>query len=208
MDMILHDGSVSRGLFRRLTNRKVQGINVIACTHVTVSNAPPHAHEAAARRVVAARCAIITVSDTRTRATDTGGKHILDQLTENGHFVASYVIVPDCLQTIRHAVLQECDEAELIILTGGTGISKHDNTYEAVQPVFNKEIVGFGELFRALSYQEIGSASMLSRAVAGTFKDSIVFSVPGSLPAVRLAMERLILPEIRHLVSELRKHQA
>ena len=168
---------------------------------------PQHAHESAANQIEAVSCAVITVSDTRTKATDSGGRQIIDQLTEDGQTLFSYVLVPDNVDDIQRSVELYSRQAEIVILTGGTGISHRDNTYEAVHSLFDKELPGFGELFRALSYQEIGTASMLSRAVAGTYLDAVVFSIPGSVPAVRLAMERLILPAIKHLVSELRKHK-
>ena len=99
-------------------------------------------------------------------------------------------------------------DADVVLLTGGTGISKRDNTHEAVKALLDKELPGFGELFRSFSYQEIGAAAMLSRAIGGVYRSTVVFSMPGSLPAVRLAMQELIIPELRHLASEIRKHLA
>ena len=116
--------------------------------------------------------------------------------------------MPDSPNLVQKAVRELATEADAVLLTGGTGISNRDNTLEAVRALLDKEMPGFGELFRSLSYEEIGAAAMLSRAIGGVYKGTVVLSMPGSLPAVRLAMEKLIVPEIRHLVSEIRKHYA
>lgn len=153
-------------------------------------------------------CKIITVSDTRTRETDKSGQLMMELLKEKGHEIGDYVIVKDCEQSIKEEVLKGANDPNIdcIITNGGTGIAKRDVTIETVEKLFDKAIPGFGELFRKLSYEEdIGSAAILSRAVAGVIGDKAVFSTPGSRGAVRLAMEKLILPELGHIVGELRK---
>jgi len=153
-------------------------------------------------------CKIITVSDTRTKDTDKSGKLMIELLENAGHLITDYVIVKDEAEPIKNEVLKGCDnpDIDVILTNGGTGIAKRDVTIETVQRMFEKEITGFGELFRMLSYQEdIGSAAILSRAAAGVVKDKAVFSTPGSTGAVRLAMEKIILPEIGHVVRELKK---
>ena len=153
-------------------------------------------------------CMIITISDTRTKETDISGKYLQDILDKNGHHVVRYSIVKDEPEAIRQ-LLQEgiiSKDIQVILCHGGTGISLRDRSYEAVVQILEKHLDGFGELFRMLSYQEIGSAAMMSRAVAGIAGDTVIFSMPGSKGAVELAMEKLILPELGHLVWELRKH--
>ncbi|MEH7122801.1 molybdenum cofactor biosynthesis protein B [Bacillus sp. JJ1503] len=153
-------------------------------------------------------CKVITVSDTRDKVTDKSGKLMIERLQEEGHIVKDYVIVIDDAVELRTEVLKGCEDPEIdVVLTnGGTGIALRDITIETVKELFDKEIIGFGELFRMLSYQEdIGSAAILSRAVAGVVKNKAVFSTPGSSGAVRLAMNKLILPEIGHVVRELKK---
>ena len=153
-------------------------------------------------------CMIITISDTRTKETDISGKYIQDLLEKNGHHVVQYSIVKDEPEAIRQ-LLQEgivSEDIQVILCHGGTGISLRDRSYEAVVQILEKHLDGFGELFRMLSYQEIGSAAMMSRAVAGIAGNTVIFSMPGSKGAVELAMEKLILPELGHLVWELRKH--
>ncbi len=150
-------------------------------------------------------CAVITVSDTRTEANDTSGRTTRELLEQAGHRVGLYRIVKDEPEVIRQllAELANADQVQAVLLNGGTGISRRDTTYEAVAGLLEKRLDGFGELFRALSYQEIGPAAMLSRATAGTYGNLIVFSTPGSTAAVRLAMEKLIVPELPHLVWEI-----
>jgi molybdopterin adenylyltransferase len=163
-------------------------------------------HKKEAPNVV--RCKVITISDTRTKDTDKSGKLMIDLLTEAGHEVVDYVIVKDEKEAIRAAVLHGCKRTDIdVVLTnGGTGIAKRDVTIETVKEIIEKEIVGFGELFRMLSYTEdIGSAAILSRAIAGVANDTAIFSTPGSSGAVRLAMTKLILPELGHVVREIRK---
>ncbi|TDL31408.1 MogA/MoaB family molybdenum cofactor biosynthesis protein [Jeotgalibacillus sp. S-D1] len=154
------------------------------------------------------RCKVLTVSDTRNEDTDKSGKLIKDLLTGEGHVVEHYEIVPDENLIIKRAVqsgLQDPD-IDAVLINGGTGFSKRDVTIEAVQTLFEKEIVGFGELFRYLSFTEdIGSAAILSRAAAGTAGETVIFAMPGSTGAVKLAMRKLILPEIGHIVSEINK---
>lgn len=153
-------------------------------------------------------CKVITVSDTRTEETDKSGKLMMEMLENAGHIISDYIIVKDEAEPIKKAVLKGCNDPniDVVLTNGGTGIAKRDVTIETVQSVFEKEITGFGELFRMLSYQEdIGSAALLSRAAAGVLNDKAVFSTPGSTGAVRLAMAKLILPEIGHVVRELKK---
>ncbi|UPT60305.1 molybdenum cofactor biosynthesis protein [Geobacillus thermoleovorans] len=154
------------------------------------------------------RCKVITVSDTRTEETDQSGRLMIELLTEAGHEVVGYEIVKDEADAIREAVLDGCRRADVdaVLTNGGTGIAKRDVTIETVGALLEKELVGFGELFRFLSYTEdIGPAAMLSRAVAGVAMDTAVFCTPGSTGAVRLAMTKLILPELGHVVREIRK---
>ena len=148
---------------------------------------------------------VLTVSDTRTEATDSGGGAIRELLTAAGHTVAGCRIVPDEPTQVRAVVELALanPEVQVVITTGGTGVTARDSTYEAVAALLEKRLDGFGELFRALSYQEIGAAAMLSRAVAGTAGRKAVFVVPGSEHAVRLAMTQLILPELGHLAQQL-----
>ena len=152
-------------------------------------------------------CGVITVSDTRTEETDSSGKLIHQLLREAGHDVAAYHIIPDEPNQIRpllQGLLQRPD-IDAVIVNGGTGVARRDVTFDVVNEMIEKVLPGFGELFRQFSYEEIGSAAMLSRAVAGTVGGTALFSVPGSSGAVRLAMERLILPELPHIVFELHK---
>ncbi|GLH64637.1 MogA/MoaB family molybdenum cofactor biosynthesis protein [Parageobacillus sp. G301] len=154
------------------------------------------------------RCKVITISDTRTKDTDKSGKLMMDLLKEAGHEVVSYEIVKDEKEAIREAILRGCEQTniDVVLTNGGTGIAKRDVTIETVKEIIEKEIVGFGELFRMLSYTEdIGSAAILSRAIAGVANDTAIFSTPGSSGAVRLAMTKLILPELGHVVREIRK---
>jgi molybdenum cofactor biosynthesis protein B len=153
-------------------------------------------------------CKVITVSDTRTEETDKSGQLMKSLLKEHGHVIGDYVIVKDTREEITREVLRGCsdDSIDIILTNGGTGIAKRDVTIETVQALFEKEISGFGELFRMLSYTEdIGSAAILSRAIAGVIQNKAIFSTPGSTGAVRLAMNKLILPELGHIVRELKK---
>ncbi len=153
------------------------------------------------------RIAVMTVSDTRTLATDTSGARIVELLAEAGHEVVARLIVPD--EPSRMTPLLRGwsgrDDLHAALLTGGTGISPRDQTFETVSALLTKPLPGYGELFRMLSYAEIGSAAILSRAVGGLMGRLVVLVMPGSRPAVELAMSRIILPELRHLVGEARK---
>jgi len=159
-------------------------------------------HRAQAPEVV--RCAAITVSDTRTAETDTGGQTLVERLTSAGHAVVQRSIIPDDPEPMR-ALLQQLAErgdVDAVLLTGGTGITRRDQTYETVTSLLTKPLPGYGELFRLLSYQEIGTAAMLSRATGGLMGRTVVLTMPGSPAAVRLAMDQVILPELGHLVRE------
>ncbi|MBA5869563.1 MAG: molybdenum cofactor biosynthesis protein [Nitrospira sp. CR2.1] len=152
-------------------------------------------------------CMVITCSDTRTPETDTSGQLIQKLLKENGHTIATYHLVKDEPDQIKARISDGVanDSVQAIIINGGTGISRRDSTFEAVDGLLEKRLDGFGEVFRFLTYQEIGSPAIMSRATAGIIKGRILFSTPGSENAVRLAMEQLILPELGHLVKELTK---
>lgn len=153
------------------------------------------------------RVYVVTASDSRGEADDTSGAWLRAALAASGHVLAGYRIVPDEPELVRGALVAAAEAgAEAIIVNGGTGVSGRDRTYEAVAGILEKRIDGFGELFRMLSFQEIGSAAMLSRAVAGAWQGRAVFSIPGSTAAVRLAWEKLIGPELGHVVFELAKH--
>ena len=164
-----------------------------------------HSHRADSPRVV--RIAIVTLSDTRTEATDAAGKAARALVVEAGHTLVDYRVLPDEAEKIRAHVrsLAEDDRADIVVTTGGTGITARDTTYEALVGLFDKQLPGFGELFRSLSYAELGPASMLSRALAGTVGKSLLFCCPGSEGAVSLALTKLILPEAGHLVREARR---
>lgn len=164
-----------------------------------------HAHRAAAPRSLAA--VVVTVSDTRTLADDTGGALLAELLEGAGHRVVERVIVRDEIEAIRAAVdaALRRDGVHAVLLTGGTGIAARDVTPEAIEPLLERPIPGFGELFRILSYQEIGSAALLSRACAGTARGRVVAALPGSRAAIRLALEKLLLPELPHLAAEATK---
>jgi molybdenum cofactor biosynthesis protein B len=149
------------------------------------------------------RCFVLTISDTRSPATDTSGNAIVAALEAAGHVIDGRTIVKDDPSAVQQAV--QAASAEVVITTGGTGITSRDGTYEALSALFEKRLDGFGELFRMLSYQQIGSAAMMSRASAGVIGRTAVFSLPGSEHAVRLAMEKLIIPEMGHIVRELRR---
>jgi molybdenum cofactor biosynthesis protein B len=153
------------------------------------------------------RCAVITVSDTRTLETDRGGQLVAELLTAAGHEATVREIVPDDPAAIGPLVERLADPAavDAVLITGGTGVAARDQTFETVSGLLTKTMPGYGELFRMLSYAEIGPAAMLSRAVGGVLNNVIVLTMPGSVAAVRLAMEKLIVPEIGHLVYEARK---
>lgn len=148
---------------------------------------------------------MLTISDTRTPATDTSGDAIASALENAGHVIVDRQIVKDDPPAVRRAVESGATSADVVVTTGGTGITSRDGTYEAVSALFHKRIDGFGELFRMLSYEQVGSAAIMSRACAGTIGRTAVFALPGAEQAVRLAVEKLILPEIGHVVRELRR---
>jgi molybdenum cofactor biosynthesis protein B len=152
-------------------------------------------------------CFVLTVSDTRTADTDTSGTAIRQMLEDAGHRVTGSTIVRDEPALVAQTVTDEAaaGQARVVIITGGTGISARDSSYEAIDGLLHKRLDGFGELFRMLSYQEIGPAAMMSRATAGTRGRTAVFLLPGSEKAVRLAMDKLILPELGHIVQQLGK---
>src|SRR3954447_23760943 len=154
-----------------------------------------------------ARCAVITVSDTRTLENDTGGQTVIDHLTAAGHTVIHREIIPDEPGRMRPLLesLGQREDVDVVLLTGGTGISSRDRTYETVSSVLDKPLPGYGELFRMLSYEEIGPAAMLSRAVGGLMGRKVVLTMPGSPAGVRLAMEKVIVPQIPHLLREARR---
>lgn len=165
-------------------------------------SSPGHLHRRDA--VTEVPTAIITVSDTRTPETDRGGDRVEELLSAAGHPVVSRLIVPDEGQKIA-AALRGClvrAGVRAVVLTGGTGVAPRDVTPETVEPLLDRIVPGFGELFRALSYEEIGSAALLSRALAGLAAGRVVFVLPGSRGAVTLALTKLILPEIGHLAAE------
>ncbi len=166
----------------------------------------PHEHHRSAPR--RASVAVLTVSDTRTEATDASGALARALLEDAGHAVFASKIVPDDPAAVHEAVLAwlRSEGCDAIVVSGGTGISRRDTTCEALAGLLDKRLDGFGELFRALSFREIGSAAMLSRAVGGVAAGRPLFVVPGSPDAVRLALRDLVLPELGHLLHELSKH--
>ena len=148
---------------------------------------------------------MLTISDTRTEANDTSGDAIVSALQTAGHLVSNRRIVRDDPSMVRDLVLEQAGNVDVVITTGGTGLTSRDSTYEAISAVLNKRIDGFGELFRMLSWQEIGAAAMLSRAVAGVAGSTLIVAMPGSTKAVRLALTKLIVPELGHLIFEINK---
>jgi molybdopterin adenylyltransferase len=160
-------------------------------------------HKAKGKKSIS--CFVVTVSDTRDETTDTSGQLIRSLLTNEQHQLAGYRIVkdePEQIEVLLRDALRQKD-VEAIIVNGGTGISPRDGTYEVIVKLLDKRLDGFGEIFRFLSYQDIGSAAIMSRAVAGSAQGKVLISLPGSKGAVGLAMEKLILPELRHMVSQL-----
>ncbi|MFK3958118.1 MogA/MoaB family molybdenum cofactor biosynthesis protein [Guptibacillus hwajinpoensis] len=154
------------------------------------------------------RALIVTVSDTRTVETDKSGDVIYSLLEDNNHMVGQRKIVKDEQEEIRHAIQKGIDDkdVDVVLLNGGTGISKRDVTYEVVEAILEKELAGFGELFRMISYtDDIGTPAMLSRAIGGVTGETAIFAMPGSSGAVKLAMSRLLLPELPHIIRELHK---
>ena len=166
-----------------------------------------HKHREAAPEKT--RVALLTISDTRTRETDTGGDIAEELLRDAGQEIVARQIVRDEVIAIRSSLIDLLarPDVDAVITTGGTGISARDTTYEVVERMIEKQLDGFGEIFRALSYEEIGAAAIMSRALAGSVGTKFIASLPGSRNAVRLAVEKLLVPELAHVVFELRKHQ-
>jgi molybdopterin adenylyltransferase len=164
-------------------------------------------HKAYAPTAASIRVFIVTASDSRTPDTNHGGRLVRELAEAAGFPIAGEALLPDEKDAIRATLTRIVDEraADAILLTGGTGIAARDNTVEAVAGLLEKRIDGYGELFRMLSFAEIGPAAMLSRAIAGTIGPVVLFAMPGSPAGVRLAMERLILPELAHVVGELNR---
>jgi molybdenum cofactor biosynthesis protein B len=182
----------------QLSNSQHRGV-------VSIMTNPVEQHKSQAPRVVT--CSVLTVSDSRTLETDTGGRLVIDLLKQAGHTIVLRTIVRDeperIIEFLQHANTAGTQAA---LLTGGTGIGPRDQTYETLTRQFDRVLPGYGELFRMLSYQEIGAAAILSRATAGVMGHMIVLSMPGSPAAVQLAMEKIILPELPHLVREVNRH--
>ncbi|MCA1583659.1 MAG: molybdenum cofactor biosynthesis protein MoaB [Acidobacteria bacterium] len=153
------------------------------------------------------RCFILTVSDTRSDRTDTSGRAIAELLVEAGHIVAKRALVRDDAEEVSAIVREQIasDAVDVIVTTGGTGISSRDGTFEAIDALLDKRLDGFGELFRMLSYHDIGPAAMLSRACAGVAHGTVVVALPGAEAAVRLALTKLLVPELPHLVQQAKK---
>jgi molybdopterin adenylyltransferase len=149
-------------------------------------------------------CYVVTVSDTRTEDTDTGGRAIVELLTAAGHRIVGRSLVRDDPEQLRDAIGRQLanPDVQVVVTTGGTGITSRDSTVEAVSSMLWKRLEGFGELFRMLSYEQIGSGAIMSRALAGTVAGRIIVSLPGSEGAVRLALEKLLIPELGHMVRE------
>ncbi len=151
------------------------------------------------------RCFVLTITDTRTQENDPSGDAIAEILDAAGHEITGRSIVPDEPGAVRGAIVLATLHADAIVATGGTGITPRDITHDAIAALLEKRLDGFGELFRMLSYEQIGPAAMLSRACAGTIGRTVVFSLPGSTDAVHLAMGKLIVPELAHIVRELKR---
>jgi molybdenum cofactor biosynthesis protein B len=165
----------------------------------------PNQHRQDAPQTVG--CAVITVSDTRTLETDRGGQTVVDLLREAGHQVLLREIVPDEPGLMRNLLigLRDRPDVDAVLMTGGTGLSRRDRTFEVVSGLLDKPLPGYGELFRMLSYEQIGAAAMLSRATGGLIGRTVVLTMPGSRAAVELALKEIILPELGHLVREARR---
>jgi molybdopterin adenylyltransferase len=163
-------------------------------------------HQSSAKSITA-RCAIVTLSDTRTLATDTGGKQIADLLRDDGYTITEHRVIPDDAAGFK-LLLDELlarPDVDAILTTGGTGISRRDQAIGVIESTIESPLPGFGELFRMLSWDQIGSGAILSRATAGIARGKAIFALPGSPAAVDLAMTKLILPELRHILHEIRK---
>jgi len=169
-----------------------------------MSSASTEQHRAIAAGQGPVRVAIVTVSDTRTRENDTGGDLIEQRVTSAGHLVVFRTIVkddPQQIEALLDRIVSETD-ARVVLFTGGTGIAPRDTTYDVIARKLEKTMPGFGELFRMLSYAEVGAAAMLSRATAGVYRGRVIVSMPGSPNAVQVAMDKLIMPELQHLAWE------
>lgn len=170
---------------------------------------PHNEHEEAAKEMYSSvKVSIITVSDTRTESEDISGRIIIEKIKNAGHKIHKYSICKDDIVSIRQTLMDSLKGSDVIIINGGTGVSVRDVTIEAVRPLLDKEIEGFGEIFRFVSYQEIGPSATLSRALAGIISGKVVFCIPGSPNAVETALERLIIPLIPHILYEVHKHEA
>ena len=170
-----------------------------------MKDAVPQEHKAHAP--VSVGCFVLTISDSKTPETDTSGALIRELVSAAGHRVTGHAIVKDEPEQVAAVIRSGCaaPSVEAFILTGGTGITSRDSTYEAIEALLDKRLAGFGELFRMLSYQEVGAAAMMSRAQAGVVQGRLVFSLPGSPHACRLALEKLIIPEMGHLLREVNR---
>jgi len=170
-----------------------------------VKDSVPQEHKAHAPASVG--CFVLTISDSKTPETDTSGALIRELVSAAGHRVTGHAIVNDEPDQVAAVIRSGCaaPSVEAFILTGGTGITSRDSTYEAIEALLDKRLAGFGELFRMLSYQEVGAAAMLSRAQGGVVQGRVLFSLPGSPNACRLALEKLIIPELPHLIREVRR---
>ena len=170
-----------------------------------MKDAVPQEHKARAPASVG--CFVLTISDSKTFETDTSGALIRELLSAAGHRITGHAIVKDEPAQVAAVIRSGCaaPSVEAFILTGGTGITSRDSTYEAIEALLDKRLAGFGELFRMLSYQEIGAAAMLSRAQGGVVQGRVLFSLPGSPNACRLALEKLIVPELPHLIREVNR---
>jgi molybdenum cofactor biosynthesis protein B len=166
------------------------------------ADSTPLEHKATAPRSIG--CWVLTVSDTKTPETDTSGQLIQKLLLDAGHQVVGATIVRDEPKDVQRVIREACarDDVRAVLVTGGTGVTSRDSTYEAIEALLDKRLPGFGELFRMLSYQEIGAAAMMSRAQLGVHARRIVVSMPGSPNACRLALEKLVIPELSHLIRE------
>jgi molybdenum cofactor biosynthesis protein B len=166
------------------------------------------AHKEEAKRITTLRLALLTVSDSRTRENDESGAVLRERMGGAGHTIVVQELLPNDEARVR-ALVQEWtarDDLDAVLITGGTGLASKDRTIEAVRPLFDKELPGFGEIFRVVSYHEqVGAAAMLSRATAGSVRGRIVVSLPGSKAAVTLAVEKLLIPELAHAVREVRR---
>jgi molybdopterin adenylyltransferase len=169
---------------------------------MSAPDSTPLEHRATAPRSVG--CWVLTISDTKTPETDTSGALIRKLLLDAGHEVVGSTIVRDEPKDVQRVIREACatDAVRAVIATGGTGITSRDSTYEAIEALLDKRLPGFGELFRMLSYEEVGAAAMLSRAQLGIYARRIIVSLPGSPNACRLALEKLLIPELPHLIRE------